>query len=153
MSVFYDYEDSCPDYEVEDEEKIYSPVTDFMPNKANVRKQRSLLISVQVSEFDGYLIVSAHLPYFEAEDIDVSLRNEVLSLRALAVLDASFGDPTSIQFANTAIMFERHVFLPQAVIESSLRVTFEQGILKLILQIEAKDEDRARPPNFSKLTL
>jgi HSP20 family molecular chaperone IbpA len=153
MSAFYDYEDSCPDYEVENEAEIFSPVTEFMRNKANVRKQRSLLISVQVAEFDGYLIVSAYMPYFEAEDIDVALRNEILSLRALAVLDASFGDSNSIQFANTEIMFERHIFLPQVVIESSLQVTFEEGILNLILQTESREEDGARAPNFSKRTL
>jgi HSP20 family molecular chaperone IbpA len=134
MSVFFEAESESR-YESEwEEQDIYVPITELMPIKKVNPRLRQRLISVSVHDLRGHLIVTASLPYFTPEDIEIALRNDVLSIRGVVWLDQVISDFNNFQFSNTDIMFERHVFLPAAVRNENIDITFESGILSIVLE-------------------
>jgi HSP20 family protein len=117
---------------------------DSFVNPARFGPSTSLAMPINVSEnADGYL-VEAVVPGLKPEDLDITLEDNVLTIRGETRQEQQTGD----QQSNYHIMerrygrFSRSISLPAAVKADEVKATLEHGILRL--EIPKAEEVRPR---------
>ena len=98
-------------------------------------------MAVDVADTDAEFVVTADLPGFEREDIDVTARDGVLLIRAERQTES---DDDSRQFVRRERHTEsvtRHIDLPAAVIEAEATASYQHGVLTVTLPKEYSDTE------------
>lgn len=91
------------------------------------------LPSVDVSENDKEIQVSAELPGMDEKDIDVSLSGNNLVIRGEKKSEKEEKDKQYYRKESSYGAFHRSIPLPTEVEEEKIEATFKKGVLKIVL--------------------
>lgn len=94
--------------------------------------------SVDVSETDNEIHVSAELPGMEEKDIDVSLSGNHLIIRGEKKTEKEKKDKQFYRKESSYGSFRRSIPLPTEVEEDKIEATFKKGVLKIDLPKSAE---------------
>lgn len=84
---------------------------------------------VDVVERDKEIEVQAELPGVKKEDLDVSINNQIMTIRATTQEEKSEGEGRYLRREMTRGEYQRTLSLPDYVDEDNAKATFKDGIL------------------------
>ncbi|RZW05658.1 MAG: Hsp20/alpha crystallin family protein [Rhodobacteraceae bacterium] len=90
-------------------------------------------LRVDVSETEGEIQVTSELPGVDEKDVDVSLADDVLRIRAEKRSDSESGDKTWHVVERSYGTFERAIRVPAGIDPDSVNARFEKGILTVTM--------------------
>jgi len=97
-----------------------------------------------VTEDDKNVHVSVELPGVDAEDIELSLSDNVLTIKGEKKAENEHQDKSYHHIERTYGAFERVLALPAEVDESGAEAKFAKGVLKIALPKKALEERKAK---------
>lgn len=99
-------------------------------------------LNVDVAEFEDAYEVTADLPGFDTEDIEVELIDDQLRIRADRETETEEADPDRyVRQERRHQSVDRRVSLPEPVAESEVEATFTNGVLTVCLPKTAESEE------------
>ncbi len=99
-------------------------------------------LKVDVEEFDDTFEVTADLPGFETEDIEVELVDDQLRIQAETETEEAEEEPGRyVRRERRERAVDRRVTLPGGVEEDEVEATFTNGVLTVTLPRAAESED------------
>jgi HSP20 family protein len=100
----------------------------------------SLMPSMEVSETDKELVITAELPGLERKDVDISLEDDVLTIRGEKKSEASPDDKNkNVHVSERSYgVFYRVLELPSGIDPSSVQATMSNGVLKITIPKPAR---------------
>jgi HSP20 family protein len=84
---------------------------------------------VDIVERDKEIEVQAELPGIKKEDLDVSINNQIMTIRAITQEEKSEGEGRYLRREMTRGEYQRTLSLPDYVDEDNAKATFKDGIL------------------------
>ncbi len=100
-------------------------------------------MSVDVADYDDEIVVTADVPGFEKDDIDISIADRTLTLRAEREMDAESEEGEYLRRERRSASMHRTIRLPERVDEESASASYQNGVLTVTLpKVHAtSDED------------
>jgi len=89
--------------------------------------------SVDISETDDEIIVTAELPGVKKEDIKISLQDNVLTIRGEKKQEKEHKDENYHRIERAYGSFQRSFTLPTPVNTDKIKASFKDGVLKIQL--------------------
>ena len=104
----------------------------------------SLLPSMEVTETDKELVITAELPGLERKDVDISLEDNVLTIRGEKKSEASPDDKNkNVHVSERSYgVFYRVLELPSGIDPSSVQATMSNGVLKITIPKPARAQPK-----------
>jgi HSP20 family protein len=104
----------------------------------------SLMPSMEVTETDKELVITAELPGLERKDVDISLEDNVLTIRGEKKSEASPDDKNkNVHVSERSYgVFYRVLELPSGIDPSSVQATMSKGILKITIPKPARAQPK-----------
>jgi HSP20 family protein len=104
----------------------------------------SLMPSMEVTESDKELVITAELPGLERKDVDISLEDNVLTIRGEKKSEASPDDKNkNVHVSERSYgVFYRVLELPSGIDPSSVQATMSKGILKITIPKPARAQPK-----------
>ncbi|ELY65932.1 Hsp20/alpha crystallin family protein [Natrinema versiforme] len=100
-------------------------------------------VPVDVADTDEEYIVTADLPGYETDDIDLTLSNGTLRLEADRIDADDYAEGRYIRRERTETSASRRIRLPEPVDEEGVAAGFENGVLTVRLpKVSGDDESR-----------
>jgi HSP20 family protein len=96
-------------------------------------ERAGMVMNVNVAERNGMVEVTAELPGCATEDIDVQLKDGVLTIRGEKKVEKDDTQKDYHLMERSYGMFERSFTLPAEVDASKVEAAFEKGVLKVTL--------------------
>jgi len=90
--------------------------------------------AVDIEEDANCIYVEAELPGFKKEEIDVTLEDGVLTIRAERKSEKKIKERHPLQIERTWTHFQRSFSLPAVVKEDTIKAQLEEGVLKIALE-------------------
>lgn len=103
-----------------------------------------LTLRVDVSETNKALEVSAELPGVEEKDIDVSLNDDMLTIRAEKKAEKESKEKTWHTVERSYGSVQRTIGIPFAVDPDKVDAKFDKGVLKITLPKPPENERKSR---------
>ncbi|SMD05834.1 Hsp20/alpha crystallin family protein [Novosphingobium sp. B1] len=101
--------------------------------------------TIELSETDKEIRVTAELPGIDEKDVDISVDDNVLSIRGEKRSETE--DKERGYSERSYGRFERHIGLPRGVEQDRTSATFKKGVLTIVLPKSAEAiESRRRIP-------
>jgi HSP20 family protein len=94
---------------------------------------------INLSATENTVTLRAELPGFKPEDIEISVTDEVLTLKAHTRDDSVEKDEASERITKRSQTFSRTLSLPCRIETDDVKATFKDGILEVVLP-------RCKPP-------
>jgi len=91
-------------------------------------------MNVDVRDGDGEFVVTADLPGYDKDDVEVSLADQTLHVEADHERHAEADDGEYIRKERRHESVSRSVRLPEPVAEDGVSATFQNGVLTVTLQ-------------------
>ncbi len=106
--------------------------------------QVNLVPSIDVAETDKEIVITAEMPGLERKDIDISLDDDVLTIRGEKKVETKQDDKDkNYHVAERAYgVFFRAIQLPPGVNPASIKATMSNGVLKVTIPRPAKSEPK-----------
>lgn len=105
-------------------------------------------VAVDVEDTGDALVVTADLPGYDREDIDVQLAGERLTLSAdRSTTDETDGDGTYVRRERRQRSVSRTIRLPEPVDEAGTEATYNHGVLTVTLPKAEADDGHDIPIN------
>ncbi|ELY98170.1 Hsp20/alpha crystallin family protein [Natrialba asiatica] len=100
-------------------------------------------VPVDVTDTHDEFVVTADLPGYEVEDIDLTLTEGTLRLEANRAEEAEFADDGGryLRHERTRKTANRRIRLPEPVAEDEVSAGYENGVLTVRLPKESGDEE------------
>ncbi|MEA2904398.1 MAG: hypothetical protein QOI12_1785 [Alphaproteobacteria bacterium] len=104
----------------------------------------SLVPSMDISENDKEYVITAELPGLERKDVEISLDDNVLTIRGEKKVESEQDDKDkNVHVAERSYgVFYRVLQLPASVDPSSVQATMSNGVLKITIPKPAKPESK-----------
>lgn len=100
-------------------------------------------VSVDVAEDDGTYTVTADLPGFDRDDIDLTVREDVLHLRARHERESEESDEQYLRRERSRRSVSRTIRLPGTVDPDEASASFNNGVLTVTLpRVEEESGER-----------
>jgi HSP20 family protein len=96
-------------------------------------------IDLDIAEYDDELVVMADLPGFDREDLDVSVSDGTLTIRAEGDYEHDAGDDHYVHRERRHDSVSRSVRLPVEVHEDEASATYTNGVLTVTLPVVVED--------------
>jgi len=93
----------------------------------------ALSFKVNIAETDGALEVTAEIPGVEPKDIDVQLRDGILTIKGEKKVEKDEKEKDFHVVERTYGMFERSFTVPSDIDAAKVDASFDKGILKVTL--------------------
>jgi HSP20 family protein len=93
-------------------------------------------VNVDVLERDEEFVVTADLPGFDADDIDLAVSGRELTLRADSDEETEYGGDSDVRYhrrERRSSSVTRRIPLPGDVLESEAEASYERGVLTVTL--------------------
>ena len=91
------------------------------------------LPAVDIVERDGAIVVRAEVPGMKAEDVEVSVQNNTLTLRGEKKEDFQEQGKTTYRTERRYGAFHREILLPSGVDAEKVKATYSDGVLTVTL--------------------
>jgi HSP20 family protein len=106
--------------------------------------QVNLVPNIDVAETDKEIVISAEMPGLERKDIDISIDDDVLTIRGEKKVERKEENKEkSYHVAERAYgVFFRAIQLPAGVDPSRIQATMSNGVLKITIPKPAKSEPK-----------
>jgi HSP20 family protein len=100
----------------------------------------NLMPSIDVTETDNEIAITVEMPGLERKDVDISLENDVLTIRGEKKMEAEKDDKDkNVHLAERSYgVFYRVLQLPPGVDPSSVQATMSKGVLKITIPKPAR---------------
>lgn len=98
-------------------------------------------VSVDVSETDDTIVVTADLPGYEKDNIDISASGRELTISAERNAEDEQSGDRYVRRERTRSSIKRSLTLPEEVVEEEASATYNNGVLTVTLPKESADED------------
>ncbi|WP_222916003.1 Hsp20/alpha crystallin family protein [Natrinema sp. SYSU A 869] len=98
-------------------------------------------VPVDVADTDEEYVVTADLPGYETDDIELTLSDGTLRLEANRMDDEADAEGTYLRRERTKTSASRRIRLPEPVDEESVAAGFENGVLTVRLPKVSGGED------------
>jgi len=89
--------------------------------------------AVDVSETDKEIVAKAELPGLEPEDVDISLRDDVLTIKGEKKFEEETKKDNFHRIERSYGSFSRQIILPAGVKEDQVKAKFEKGVLTITM--------------------
>ena len=99
--------------------------------------------SVDISETEGDLIITAEIPGINPEDLDLTITEDRLTIKGEMKQELESGDENYHRIERHFGTFSRTLQLPYRVRAEDVRATYEKGILTIVMPKSMPREDRA----------
>lgn len=99
-------------------------------------------VAVDVEEREDAFVVTADVPGYETEDIDVTLSDRTLRVSAEREEETAEEEVDYLRRERRATSAERSVRLPSAVEEDGITATYDKGVLTVTLPKRSDDGGR-----------
>jgi HSP20 family protein len=101
-------------------------------------------LKVNVAETDKAIEVTAELPGVDAKDIDVELRNGMLSIRGEKKAEKDEKQKDYHVVERSYGMFERSFAVPDEVETDKVEASFDKGVLKVVMPKSAEAKSKTK---------
>jgi HSP20 family protein len=103
-----------------------------------------LMPSMEVTETDKELVITAELPGLERKDVDISLEDNVLTIRGEKKSETSPDDKNkNVHVSERSYgVFYRVLELPSGIDPSSVQATMSNGVLKITIPKPARAQPK-----------
>ncbi len=118
---------------------FFTPMRALSEVKSGINMPR-----VDVTEKDDSYIVKADLPGVKKEDIDVSVHNSVLTLKATTSSESSDDSGNVLRRERHFGQYLRQFTLGQDVDENNTKAEYKDGVLTLLIQKKIPQKPEAR---------
>jgi HSP20 family protein len=111
---------------------------------AGMPAQTNLIPSIDVTESDNEIQVSAELPGLERKDVEISIDDDLLTVRGEKKVESKEGDKDkNYHVAERSYgVFVRGIQLPAGIDPSKIEATMSNGVLKIRIPKPAKSEPK-----------
>ena len=92
-----------------------------------------LMPKLDVAETDGEIVVSADLPGVEEKDIDVTIADDILTIKASRASDREEKEADYHLIERTSGTYQRSIRLPHADADKTIDAQFHNGVLTVKL--------------------
>ena len=105
----------------------------------------NVLPSIDVTETDKQIVITAELPGLERKDVDVTLEDNILTIRGEKKIEA---EPKDDETKNVHVseraygVFYRMLELPTGIDPSTVQATMSKGVLKVTIPKPARSETK-----------
>lgn len=103
----------------------------------------NLLPSIDVTETDKEVVITAELPGLERKDIDITLEDNILTIRGEKKIEAEQKDDKNknVHVSERAYgVFYRMLELPPGIDPSTVQATMSKGVLKVAIPKPTRSE-------------
>jgi HSP20 family protein len=104
--------------------------------------QQNLVPSIEVSETDKAIEVSAEMPGLERKDVEISIEDDTLAIRGEKKIEENRKDKNVQHSERTYGVFLRVLQLPPGIDPSSVQATMSNGVLKITIPKPARAEPK-----------
>jgi HSP20 family protein len=101
--------------------------------------------AVDIYEKDGNIVLKAELPGIEAKDVDVTVENNILTLRGERQFDQEVQRENYQRVERSYGAFTRSFTLPTVVETEKIKAEFKDGVLRMTLP----KKEEAKPKQIS----
>ncbi|WP_380680905.1 Hsp20/alpha crystallin family protein [Salinigranum sp. GCM10025319] len=98
-------------------------------------------MQIDVAEYDDEIVVTADLPGFEREEIDLSIAGNALTIRAEGGVESDHESDHYVRRERRHRAVRRTISLPVEVIESEASASYTNGVLTVTLPRETVEGD------------
>jgi HSP20 family protein len=111
-----------------------------VPGQAQV----NLVPSIDVAETDKDIVITAEMPGLERKDVDISLEDDVLTIRGEKKVESEQGDKNKNYYVSERSygVFYRVLQLPTGTDPSKIQATMSKGVLKITIPKPARSEPK-----------
>jgi HSP20 family protein len=102
----------------------------------------NLIPNIEISETDKAIEISAEMPGLERKDVEISLDEDVLTVRGEKKVEESQKDKNVQHSERSYGVFYRMLQLPPGIDPSSIQATMSKGVLKVVITKPAKAEPK-----------
>lgn len=103
------------------------------PMKRGMPEISATFPKMDVSETDKEFKISAELPGMDEDDIDVSVSNEVLTIKGEKKAEKEEKKPNYYRMERSYGSFQRSIPLPNEVEKDHVKASFKKGVLSIAL--------------------
>ena len=103
------------------------------PMKWNMPEISAAYPKMDVSETDKEFKITAELPGVEEKDIDVSISNEMLTIKGEKKAEKEEKKPNYYRMERSYGTFQRSIPLPTEVEKDQVQASFKKGVLNIVL--------------------
>jgi HSP20 family protein len=114
------------------QEEIERVFDNFIPWRGGLERA-SFAPSMEVVETDKSIEVSTELPGLDENDIDISLANDILTIRGEKRSEKNDSQQNYRLVERCYGVFERSLALPPGINAESIKASMSKGVLKLVL--------------------
>jgi HSP20 family protein len=125
-------------------DRLFSDFTADFPSVANWNGNGRLMPRLDVAETETALEVMAELPGVEEKDIDITISDDMLRIKAEKKSDKEEKTKDYHLVERSYGTFERSMRLPFKADSSKANAKFEKGVLKLTLQKPAEAKSKVQ---------
>jgi HSP20 family protein len=116
---------------------------DFTRGGFGALAQTNLVPQIDVVETDKVIEVTAELPGLERKDVEISIEDDVLTIRGEKKVEAKEEDKKNYHVSERSYgMFYRMLQLPSGIDPARIQATMSKGVLKMIIPKPAKAEPK-----------
>ncbi|AHG00576.1 heat shock protein Hsp20 [Halostagnicola larsenii XH-48] len=101
-------------------------------------------VAVDVADEGEEFVVTADLPGYETDDIELTLSDGALRLEATREDETAFEEGEYVRRERTSKSANRRIRLPEPVDEEAVSATFTNGVLTVTLPKERGDDESKR---------
>jgi HSP20 family protein len=113
-------------------DRVFSDFSRGVPAMPDIGRS-AMSFKVNVAETDGAVEVTAEIPGVESKDIDVQLRDGVLTIKGEKKIEKDEKDKDFHVVERSYGMFERSFTVPADVDATKVGASFDKGVLKVTL--------------------
>jgi HSP20 family protein len=92
-----------------------------------------LMPSMEMHEADGKLMISAELPGVDEKDVEISVKDDVLTISGEKKSEKEFKEGEGYRSERSYGSFSRSVSLPFSIDPNAVEARFDKGVLKLTI--------------------
>jgi HSP20 family protein len=115
------------------------------PARGWVTSEIGLRVPVDMYDANGELVIKANLPGLKAEDVDVSISNDTLTIKGEYKSEKEREEENVHIKERRYGKFQRAIRLPSGVDTEAAEANFEDGVLKLTLPKTAEAKTKQIP--------
>jgi HSP20 family protein len=103
---------------------------------------QNIIPNIEISETDKAIEVSAEMPGLERKDVEISIDDDVLTIRGEKKIEENQKDKNVQHSERSYGVFVRMLQLPPGVDPSSIQATMSKGVLRVAIPKPAKSKPK-----------